>query len=119
MTYFKQEHSYRNLLCLLLALSSFTVLAGAATIHGSIADPLGANIPGARVELMSGSKSIASATTDSAGHYAFHDIPAGRYEIRADAPSFHRTESKPFYVADGANANVDLLLAIGVASQTI
>lgn len=119
MTYFKQDHTRRTFFYLLLLLSSFTLLAGAATVRGTVADSLGAAIPNARVELMSGSTSIASATADGAGRYKFHDVSAGRYKIRANAPSFDWTASQPFYVGESANANVDLLLAIGVVSQTI
>ncbi len=119
MPYFKQDHARRNFFCLLLLLSSFTLLADAATVRGTVADSLGAAIPNARVELMSGSTSITSTTADTAGRYEFHDVSAGRYKIRANAPSFDWTASKPFYVREGANANVDLLLAIGVVSQTI
>jgi vitamin B12 transporter len=119
MRYFKQDHTRRNFFYLLLLLSSFTLLAGAATVRGTIADSLGAVIPNAHVELISVSTSIASATADGAGRYEFHDVSAGRYEIRANAPSFDWTASKPFYVGEGANANVDLLLALGVISQTV
>jgi vitamin B12 transporter len=119
MPYFKQDHTRRNFFYSLLLLSSFTLLAGAATVRGTITDSLGAVIPKARVELMSGPTSIASVTADGGGRYEFHDVAAGRYKIRANAPSFEWTASKPFYVGEGANANVDLLLAIGVISQSI
>jgi vitamin B12 transporter len=119
MPYFKQDHTRRNFFYLLLLLNSFTLMAGAASVRGTIADSLGAVIPNARVELMSVSTSIASATADGAGRYEFHDVSAGRYEIRANAPSFDWTASKPFYVGEGATANVDLLLAVGAVSQTI
>jgi vitamin B12 transporter len=119
MPYCKQDHTRRNFFYLLLLLSSFTLLAGAATVRGTITDSLSALIPNARVELMSGSTSIASATADSAGRYEFHDVSAGRYKIRANAPSFDWTASNPFYVGEAADASVDLVLAVGAVSQTI
>jgi iron complex outermembrane receptor protein/vitamin B12 transporter len=119
MPYFKHDHTRRNFFYLLLLLSSFTLLAGAATVRGTITDSLGAVIPNARVELMSGSTPIASTTADGAGRYEFQAVSAGRYNIRATAPSFDWTASKPFYLGEGANANVDLLLAVGAISQTI
>jgi vitamin B12 transporter len=119
MTYFKQDRTRRSFFHFLLLLGSFTLTASAASVHGTIADSLGAVIPNARVELMSGATSIASATADSAGRYEFHDVSAGRHRIRANAPSFDWTASEPFYVGEGANANVDLLLAVGAVSQTI
>ena len=119
MTYFKQDRPRRSFFYFLLLLGSFTLTASAATVHGTIADSLGAVIPNARVELMSGSTTIASGTADGAGRYDFHDVSAGRYKIRANAPSFDWTASNSFYVGEGANANVDLLLAVGAVSQTI
>lgn len=119
MKYLGQDRSRRSWFCFLLVLGLFTLMAEAATIRGTIADSLGGAIPNAQVELLNGLTPIASATTDGAGQYQFHDISAGRYEIRADASSFDQTESKPFYVAEGASASIDLLLGIGVVSETI
>ena len=119
MTHLRRFHAGKNFFYPLLLLSSLTLVAEAATVHGTIADSLGAVIPQAKVELMSGTTSIASATADGAGRYEFHDVSAGRYQVRASAPSFNWTTSQPFYVGEGANANVDLLLAIGVVSQAV
>ena len=119
MTQLTQDHTCRNFFYFLILLGSFTLTATAANVHGTIADSLGAVIPKAQVELMSGTASIASTSADSAGRYEFHDVSAGRYAIRANAPSFEWTSSKPFYVGESVDANVDLLLAVGVVSQTI
>ncbi len=104
---------------MLLLSSLLAMAADAATVRGTIADSLGAVIPNAQVEVIAHQKPIASATTDGVGRYEFHDVSAGRYQVRASAPSFDLTVSKPFYVGEGANANVDLLLAIGVVSQAV
>ena len=105
--------------CWLFLSTGLAMAAHAATVRGTIADSLGAVIPQARVELVVNQKIIAATAADAAGRYEFRDVSAGRYQIRASAPSFELTASKPFYVGDGANANVDLLLAIGVVSQAV
>jgi vitamin B12 transporter len=120
MKYLSPDHSRRRFFyCFLLVLGLFTPMTEAATIRGTIDDSLGGAIPNAQVELMNGPTAIASAITDGVGRYEFHDISAGRYEIRANASSFDRTESKPFYVGEGTNANIDLLLGVGIVAETI
>src|SRR5947209_3896049 len=119
MKYLKQNHRCRRLFCLLVLSSLLAKPGRAANVRGTVADSLGAVIPNARVELIAHQKFLASATADGVGRYEFHDVSAGRYRVRASAPSFDLTVSKPFYVGEGANANVDLLLAIGVVSQAV
>ena len=119
MKYFRQNRPCAWPLCLLLLSSEFALAAHAATVRGTVADSLGAVIPKARVELMTNQKVVASTNADGAGRYEFHDVPAGRYQLQASAPSFDLTASKRFYIGEGANANIDLLLAIGVVSQAV
>src|SRR5258708_6742590 len=119
MKYLRQNQPCERFFCLLLLSGLFALAAHAATVRGTVADSLGAVIPNARVELIANQKLIASATEDGVGTYEFHDVSAGRYQVRASAPSFDLTASKPFYVGEDANANVDMLLAIGVVSQAV
>src|SRR5258708_23709175 len=119
MKYLRQNQPCERFFCLLLLSGLFALAAHAATVRGTVADSLGAVIPNARVELIANQKLIASATGDGVGTSEFQDSSAGRYQVRARAPSFDLTASKPFYVGEVANANVDLLLAIGVVSQAV
>ncbi|MFZ0771806.1 MAG: TonB-dependent receptor plug domain-containing protein [Candidatus Sulfotelmatobacter sp.] len=119
MKYFRRDHPGARFFCLLLLPGLFALSAHAATIRGTVADSLGAVIPKARVELIADQKVIASVIADGVGRYEFRDVSAGRYQVQASAPSFDLTTSKPFYVGEGASANVDLLLAIGVVSQAV
>jgi vitamin B12 transporter len=117
---FLRHHPPRStFFCLLLLSGLFPLAARAATVHGTVADSLGAVIPNARVELIANLKLVASATADGAGRFEFQGVSAGRYQVRASASSFDLTTSEPFYVGEGASANIDLLLAIGVVSQAV
>jgi iron complex outermembrane receptor protein/vitamin B12 transporter len=115
----RQNHPCGRFFCLLLLPSLFALTSHAATVRGTVADSLGAVIPKAQVELIAGRRVIGSAIADDEGKYEFHDVSAGRYRVRAKAPSFDVTASTPFYVGESANASVDLLLAIGVVSQAV
>lgn len=119
MKHVMQSESWRRFFRLLLLSGSSALAAQAATVRGTVTDSLGAVIPNARIELITSQERIASATADGAGRFEFHDVAAGRYQVRASAPSFDSTASKLFYVGEGANAEVDLLLPIGVVSQAI
>jgi iron complex outermembrane receptor protein/vitamin B12 transporter len=109
----------RGMLPFLLLPSLFALAAHAATVRGSVADSLGAVIPKARVDLLKDQDVIASMTADAEGRYEFRDISAGRYQVRASAHSFDSSVSNPFYVGDSESGEVNLLLGIGVVSQTV
>src|SRR5215471_4812050 len=58
-------------------------------ITGTIKDPTGAVVPGARVELTNPSSGFEAATaTDRLGRFSFFDVSAGTYRLRASAPGF-------------------------------
>jgi vitamin B12 transporter len=103
----------------LVLCSGFALAARAATVRGTISDSLGAVIPKAQVELITNHKVVASLAADGEGRYEFHDVSAGRHQVRASAPWFDVTASTPFYVGQDATAKIDLLLAIGVVSQAV
>jgi vitamin B12 transporter len=119
MKYIRQNQSCGRFFSLLLLSGLFALAAHAATVRGTVTDSLGAVIPNARIELITSQKHIASATADGVGRYEFHDVSAGRYQVRASAPSFDSTASKPFYVGEDGSANVDMLLPIGVVFQAV
>jgi iron complex outermembrane receptor protein/vitamin B12 transporter len=119
MRYVSQNQSCGRFFSLLVLSGLFALAAHAAMVRGTVTDALGAVIPNARVELITNQKHIASATADGVGRYEFHDVSAGRYQVRTSAPSFDSIASKPFYVGEGASANVDLRLPIGMVSQAV
>jgi len=107
MKYLWQDRKSGRFFLFLLFSNVFALAAHAATVRGTAADSLGAVIPKAQVELVRDQKVVASATADGEGKYEFHDVAAGRYQIRASAPSFNSATSKPFYLGEGANARAE------------
>jgi vitamin B12 transporter len=118
MKYFGRDRLNGRIFFLLLTFL-FARGAHAGTVRGTVADSLGAVIAKARVELIANEKTFASSAADDEGRYEFKVAAAGRYQVRASAPSFGSTVSKPFYLGESANANIDLLLSIGVVSQAV
>lgn len=93
--------------------------AGNSTVSGTIADPVGAVVMNAKVDLLQQSSVVASTTTDSQGKYQFTSIAAGHYHVRAQAANFAMQESAPFYLGGNGAAEVNLTLNIGVVSQQV
>jgi iron complex outermembrane receptor protein/vitamin B12 transporter len=88
-------------------------------LRGTVSDPLGALVPGAKVELLNGATVVKTTTTDGSGNYAF-DIPENaRYRVRAVAPTFQSTTSEPVYVTRSTKADVDITLATPTLTQQV
>ncbi|MGC2695735.1 MAG: TonB-dependent receptor plug domain-containing protein, partial [Candidatus Angelobacter sp.] len=105
-----------------LAFTLATLHAYAASggkIHGTVTDPLGAVVPNAQVQLFRGSKAIAATLTNFEGKYQFAPLPAGRYRVKTQAPSFTSEQSDTIYLGRGGSAAVVLTLKIGTVSQQI
>ena len=91
-----------------------SALLSAATIDGVVKDPSGAAVPGAAVTLKSSETALAeNALTDNQGHFAFADVPPGKYAITIQHDGFEDIE-KAIEVAD---APVTLAFAMKIATQ--
>ncbi|HEU4416061.1 MAG TPA: TonB-dependent receptor, partial [Candidatus Angelobacter sp.] len=93
--------------------------AAGSTISGTVTDPLGAVVSNAQVQLLHHGKIIASTVTDAEGKYHFAPLPAGRYQVKTQAPSFSSEQSDTIYIGGGGSATVDLTLKIGAVTQQV
>ncbi|MBO0910547.1 MAG: TonB-dependent receptor [Acidobacteria bacterium] len=85
--------------------------AEAAFVHGTVTDPLGAAVHGAKVELIEGQRVTASTTTGPEGDYRLSISPGRRYRLRVTAPSFAPAEMEvPF--ARAREIEVNAILSI-------
>lgn len=101
------------------ALPRFATSASSSGIKGSVADPSGAAISGARVTVRAMTGNAHDATqTDPAGEFSIAGLPAGRYEVQIESPGFVRYSSQL-----ELKANEPALLAstlnIGSAAQSV
>lgn len=88
-------------------------------IQGTISDPSGAVIPGAKVTLKSLDTGATQTTTaNNAGDYRFTLLKPGRYSVSATQTGFQTVE-RTVEVNVGQIATLPLTLQVGQATQTI
>ena len=103
---------------LLLILLTVTGRAAGVLVQGTLVDPAGMVLPGATVELLSGTRVTAKAVSGADGSFRFTDVAAGSYEIRATLPGF-RQAVMPLTVGTTPPAPLRIRLQIGSASETV
>lgn len=109
------------LLPVLVMPSDLAAQANVATgsIQGTITDPSGAAVSGAKVNITSSSTgSSQELTTNSSGFYNSGTLQPGNYRVRVQAPGFQTTETQ-VAVQVGNNTAVNLKLQVGSENQTV
>src|SRR4029077_16318526 len=108
----------------LLALVSSAKPALAQAVYGSIlgtiTDPQGASVKGAKVTVTSQSKGTSEETTsnDDGNYSATHLVP-GLYSVRVEASGFKIAELKDVVVSVDAGSRSDLQLQLGGSTETV
>ena len=113
----------RFALAITFFLSSTLLLAqtsvGNGSIQGTITDPSGAVVSGAKITITEKSQGVSShATSDSRGTYSSGALIPGNYAVRVEAPGFKTTEV-PVTVQVGNTANGNAKMEVGQASQVV
>src|SRR5262245_39894864 len=106
------------------ALAFVSALAHAAdptgTVAGSVTDPSGGTIVGAKVTATSLTTNLARSTvTASDGGFVFPLMPVGTYSVSVEAPGFRRFEQRGVDVRADATASVSVLMQVGSVSDTV
>jgi TonB family protein len=89
----------------------------ASIVTGSVYDPSGAVIPGARITLKNTGSSTEDAT-DAAGSYKLQSIPAGEYVLTVRARGF-AIYQKTLSLDGGSSSVVNVHLAIGEGDEAV
>lgn len=116
--------------CGLLVLLSLCVLAGVLTpawsqevtaaIVGTITDPSGAPIKGAKVVATDAERgTVWNATTNDTGAYNLLRLPVGNYTVRVTAQGFQSAMQQAFTLTLNQTARVDVQLKVGNVSETV
>lgn len=112
-------HNAHLIIILFFILSLTAFAAENGVVRGTVTDALGAVIVHANVELLQNQQVVASSKTDGQGNYSLEPPQAGRYQIRAGAPSFHTTVSDAVYVSKSSETRVDVTLSPGALTQQV
>src|ERR1700757_3861800 len=91
-----------------------------AAIVGTVADPSGAPIKGAKVTATDTARGTpyVSETNDS-GAYNINRIPVGTYELKVSAAGFQTAVHAAFTLVLNQTARVDVQMKVGQVSETV
>lgn len=112
----------------LVALAVVLVLAGISAsgqvltsrVDGRVLDQTGAVVPGVTVTLTNAATNVAlETTTNSSGLWVFPNVSQGTYRVEATADGFKSALVEEVRVELGAPANVDIMVEVGVVTQTV
>jgi outer membrane receptor protein involved in Fe transport len=110
------------LLCLLVSISTLSAQSevGGATLNGTIVDPSGAAVVGAKVTAREQRTGFERSTTSSdAGLYSLLRLPVGVYELSVEQKGFQLTKRTQITLNVGAVVTLDVQLALGAAQEIV
>ena len=93
---------FLSFLCTLALAAS----AQGATLEGTVLDPSGGRVAGARVTLLRSFAPLSESETDSQGQFEFRDLAAGAYSIVANAPGFSASQTQVELRAAGTEREI-------------
>src|SRR5438552_1786382 len=111
------------ILCLAVLVVSNVPAFGQAvygSIIGTVTDPQGAAVPGAKVTVTDDRKGTKdSATTNDTGNYSVTHLVPDAYTVRVEAPGFKVSEQKGIVVNADAAARVDSQFQVGSNTESV
>src|SRR5262245_3770078 len=114
--------SLASLFVLLLCLSAPVLgqQAARSTLTGTVTDPVGAVVSGARVTATLATVGIRrETTTNDEGLYIFTDLAPGEYELRVDAQGFAAYVITQISLKVGQSVTINVPLEIGATHVTL
>jgi iron complex outermembrane receptor protein/vitamin B12 transporter len=110
-----------RLLSITALLSFAAVSSQAVIVHGTVSDPLGAVIPGARVQLIQDKQVEGSALSGADGSFEIRSSASGRFILLTSAATFTAGIGQSFYGGrtDVVTRNVTLEIASVTAQMTV
>jgi Carboxypeptidase regulatory-like domain/TonB dependent receptor len=89
-------------------------------INGTVADPSGAVVPGAAVQVVNAETGVTwKAVTSSGGEYEFQGMPIGKYAVTVTATGFKTEKVEGVPVSAGTIYTLPVKLSITATAQTV
>jgi hypothetical protein len=109
------------LLLIGMALLSATAYSqGKASIVGTVTDPSGGVIPGAKITITNTETGLVRSTvTNSSGSYAARELAIGHYTVRAEAQGFKAYEQTGITLNVNDTVKADMALQIGGIQEVV
>jgi hypothetical protein len=113
----------RLLILPILILGLSTSLFGQAvsgTLLGTISDPSGANVPGARITAVEAATGTThQSITNESGNFTIPNLPPGTYTITVEANGFKKDTHQNVDLLTNTSTRVDVTLVTGSVSETV
>lgn len=107
-------------LCLLWPQGRLQAQVNTATVYGTVTDPSGAVIPGARVTITNtGTSASQKAASNSQGQFSFSFLQPGEYSITVEKSGFKTLTQGGIALSAGERSSLPLQLQVGGATQTV
>src|SRR5260370_19558270 len=102
-------------------LSAFALCAqGTGEITGTVTDPSGAAVSGAKIVVVNTATSAERVvTSNETGNYDLPALPPGTYDLKAEFAGFRRAERKGVELQVGQVARLDFTMQLGNVTDTI
>src|SRR5207302_6708118 len=108
------------LLCCLPVVLANAQSASTAQISGTVVDPQGAVVPGAKVTATNVATGVPrSVNTTSTGNYVLPNLPPGIYDVKVESKGFAAAGSKGLKLNVGDQRTLDFNMAVAGSSQTV
>ena len=112
--------AFSSVLILGVAIPSCLAQTFSASIAGTITDPSGSAVVGAKVHLRNmGTNDTRDARSNSTGAYKFDNLLPGTYEITAEASGFKKHVQTNMILRASTAATVNVPLSVGATEQTV
>ena len=103
-----------------LCMSVLAAGQAATSLRGTVTDPSGSTVAGAKVVLANAeSKAERTATTGALGEYQFLLIPPGTYTLNITATGFRSYEQKDLELLVNTPATVNVQLKVGATTEVV
>jgi hypothetical protein len=104
----------------LMAVSPVFAQFDSGAVLGTIQDPSGLSIGGAKVTLESLETGVQrTVNADESGSFEFLNVRIGNYRLTAEREGFKKASSADFRLTVGARQRVDLALQVGSVSESV
>jgi outer membrane receptor protein involved in Fe transport len=93
---------------------------GTGVIYGTVTDPSGAGVAGAKVEaVLTERGTVRTGTTNATGDYVFPAMPIGTWEVKVTADGFQQFRHASITLDASQNVRVDAPLTVGSISESV